>query len=235
MAQEVEFKFRVQDEAALTQIELAAKGAAEGTVHQVNHFFDSKDRRFNRAKAILRLRHQRDGDIDKYIVTAKGPGTTSADGTLTKKSEEEASVSAEVAAKILAGDADPLALLAASAMALPNAIAKEARVQLCDFLTDALGDDELTYLGKFKNARTRIRAPLEDANGAFVLLLELDHTVLPGDVDQYEVEVEVPGDEATIARAKTALSALLAEAKVEWESAPPKAKRFFAALDGTIL
>lgn len=235
MAQEVEFKFRVPDEAALTRVEAAANGAAEGTVRQVNHFFDSADQRLNQAKAILRLRQQNDGDSEKFIVTAKGPGTTSADGTLSKKSEEEVSVSAEVAAKILDDSADPLALLSASAMTLSHPKAKEERTRLCDFLTDTLGDAPLTYLGKFENARTRIRAPLDDDQGALVLLLELDHTILPGDAHQYEVEVEVPGDEATIARAKAALRALLERAEIEWESAPPKAKRFFAALEGRIL
>ncbi len=126
-------------------------------------------------------------------------------------------------------------MLTQSAESLPSEAAKAARLRLCSFLKEAAGDSPLGKLGAFKNARTRIRAPLEDDEGALTLLLELDHTVLPGDVHQFEVEVEVPPDEHTIARARVVLGALLEKADVQWETAPPKAKRFFAALDGKVL
>lgn len=235
MAQEVEFKFRVSDDDALRRVEVAAEGSAEGTVHQENHFFDTPDRQLNQKKAILRLRVQGEGDLERFILTAKGPAVSTDGGVLTKKAEEETSVPADMAARLLAGEQDPLVVLTESAETLATDNAKAARLRLCSFLKDASGGAPLGKLGAFKNSRTRIRAPLEDEEGALTLLLELDHTVLPGDVHQFEVEVEVPPDEHTIERARSVLGALLEKADVKWETAPPKAKRFFAALDGKIL
>jgi len=217
---EIEFKFRVDDEEALAAVARAALGDDAGLpapARQVNHFFDSADRRLAGAGCALRLREEE----GRAWLTAKGRAAGGGDATLTRREETEVELDAELGRALLAGERDPLAVLR-----------ERAGTGLVARMQSALGGAAVAYLGAFENQRRRV-GPFEREVGGepVVLLLELDRTRFPGDRVECEVEAEVArGDEERAARA---LRDLLASAGVRWGSAPSKAERFFAALSAS--
>lgn len=225
MSVEIEFKFRVDDDATLQKLQDAAGGEQLSCVEQHNHFFDSASSALDRAKFVLRLRVQGPvGETPAYIVTAKGPGMKSSDGTLSKKAEEEITISADDAEACFAGDVSPLALLRAQD-------GGPSRAQLLDAMEAALDGDAVREAGRFDNNRTTQKATLPTGDGdAIALTLEFDRTVFPGDIRHYEVEVEVAEEDTD--RAGRAMRKLLDDTGVQQKSAPGKAKRFFKALRG---
>jgi len=219
---EVEFKLKVPDQAALDALGRAAGGHPDGVLRQVNHFFDAADGRLNAAKYVLRLREEN----GVFFVTAKGPQTLAAGGTLSSKSEEELTVSsAAVAGALIAGTGTPLKILEDAAGMTPS------RRTLLGAIQGVLAGAPLVRVGSFENQRTRWPVTLQGPGLNLPVVLEMDRTTFPGGVTHHEVEVEIPST-ADAAAAQTALMALFARAGVTGESAPSKAKRFFAALAG---
>jgi len=217
---EVELKLKVDGEQALRAIVQAARGKAEPEVRQVNHFFDTADRRLHAGLFVLRLRDE----AGRWFLTAKGPQQQSKSGALTSKDEVETEIGQEEAAAILAGKASALSMLERAT------ISREAPA-LMSALKDSVGARALAEIGSFENRRTRVAAKLPSGTGALEAVLELDRTTFPGPVVQCEVEMEIHG-ETDPAVAEAALRALLKVAAVEGRPASSKAKRFFAALEG---
>lgn len=215
---EVELKYRLPDEAALTAVARLAAGMELGTVHQVNHFFDTRDRALDRNRLVLRLRNE-DG---RHWVTAKGPSTVGS-GALAVRDEVEVEVSQKVADRLLDGTDSPLAALATTAQALAPA--------LWVALSQTLLGQPLVRIGQFENDRRRIL--WHPAGSRLPVTLELDRTTFPGGIRHYEVELELSPDHDPQG-IHGALATLLRDAGVEASPASGKAKRFFQALDGRL-
>lgn len=209
-AREVELKFVLPDERAAKALEAKAAGSRASRVLQVNHVFDTPDRRLRGNGLTLRLREEEGA----WTVTLKGPARRV--GAARDRTELEAGVTPERAARILAGEETPLAALDGD-RALTREAAKRA-------------GKRIVRLGSFRNRRTTVSAELAGYGPA---LLEIDRTELPGGRVDHEVELEVPADggDGRAASAEAALRELLAEIGVPAVQASGKSGRFLAALD----
>lgn len=219
---EVELKLRVDDLAALMRIVVAAKARPAFTAVQHNRYFDTARRGLDKSKHVLRLRVETSPDTTTVFVTAKGASKKSADGTLSHVPEEEIVISGNERDGVLARPALALELLD------NDADATDARRALVQTMRDAIGDEELVFVGEFINERTRINVDFPEGFGG---VLELDRVVFPGNQIHHEVEFEVPASVDALV-AKKAFEALFKRADVVGRQAPGKAKRFFAALRG---
>jgi len=218
---EVEFKLRIAGAgdllalaAQLPALEAALTGRA---ALQLNHFFDTSDWTLQALACTLRLREE----SGRFVLGAKGPAETSADGALSRRAEEEVDVDVALARQVLAGRLPPLEPLQARFGRDPASLT--ARI------ANTLGERPLRHVGSFKNERRRI-GPLElpAADGPLSLVFEIDRTEFPfGRVD-HEIEVEVAAADAE--RAGSALRALFQRAGLPWRSAASKAARLFGTL-----
>lgn len=209
---EVELKRLLSDGAALERLARAAeaRGARSSPpALQVNHFFDTAAGALRAASSIVRLREEG----GRAFVTAKGPSRVQ--GDLHVRSEVEREVPVEQARDVLAGRADPLALLERESGVHPFLAELRARA----------GGEPLQRSGSFRNRRTRV-GPLRV--GASDVFLELDRTEFPGDRVHHEVELEVPEELAQ--DATRLLGELLDEAGDPGRPAPSKASRYFRLL-----
>jgi len=213
---EIEFKLGVASDATfhlfLREIGTTLEGWPQ--VRQVNHFFDTADQELRALGIALRLREE----DEQFIITAKGPAPNpAADANVMVKAEEEILVEREVGAAILAHELRPDLVLA-------EARGASALVQR---IAETVGERNLRHVGSFKNTRSRV-GPIELAPGHTVII-ELDRTELPGDVVQFEIEIEVEPEQVEACAA--ALEAIRQRLGVEWIEYGSKAKRFFAALE----
>ncbi len=219
--EEFEFKFRVVDHAALDRLRAAVTGTgppAPPAVRQVNHFFDTPTRELGATHRILRLREE----ADRFLLTAKGPGSRRCDDALAVKAEEEDVIERGEAHAILAGTISPLDLL----------IERQGTPvpPLLTVMRELVGGRSLAEMGSFTNERQRVGPVVLDTEGGPVdVVFELDRSCFPGDVVHFEIEVEVPPTAADACR--PALLELLARADVAWRPSSSKARRFFDLLD----
>ncbi|MCP4502882.1 MAG: CYTH domain-containing protein [Deltaproteobacteria bacterium] len=228
MSVEIEFKFRVTNEAELATLEEAAGGERLHQVAQHNTFLDTPTSSLDKAKLVLRLRSEGEVGIKPtYTLTAKGPGKKSAGGTLSKKAEEEIEIDEPVAKALLDGTSEKTAL-----EILGEPPCSASRTSLLEDLKNARGDAAIKPIGAFANLRTRVKCalPTGENDDVITLLLEFDRTTFPGEQHHFEVEVEV--DEKDTAPAGLAMRLLLKNAEIDGRAAPGKAKRFFRALRG---
>ncbi len=220
--EEFEFKFRVDGEEAMRTLVARVAGPdapLPPAVRQVNHFFDTTDRVLGATNRVLRLREE----AERFILTAKGPGSQKSDDALAVKAEEEVVIPPAAAREILAGTRSPLVLL--------DELLPAPRPDLVQVLLDLVGDAPLAEVGAFANARRRLGPiPLATTDGPVDVLFELDRTEFPGDVIHHEIEVEVAPAVAEACRG--ALLDLLDRAGIAWRSSSSKAKRFFDLLGG---
>ena len=215
---ETELKFRVDGP---TAFELLARAAGASSPQQketqTNHFFDTLDRRLDSAMHTIRLREE----AGTYTLTVKGPETRRGKA-LTERDEEEINVSGDEARSLIDGSSSPLELLksrGASSAAL-----------LLRTINMLVGDHGLTYIGSFKNERTRLPVTLSVGGVPLVLVFEMDRTSFPGPHVHFEVEVELNcGNVDAVAEA---VRAFFKDAKVAWRQGPSKAKRFFNVVAG---
>jgi uncharacterized protein YjbK len=207
---EVELKFFLPDERAAEALEAEAAGRRVSCVMQVNHLFDTPDRRLRGNGLTLRLREEEGA----WTVTLKGPARRL--GAARDRTELEASVTPQRAARILAGEATPLDDLDSG-----HALAREAGER---------AGGRVARLGSFRNRRITVAADLAGYGPA---LLEIDRTELPGGRIDHEVELEVPADagEVGAASAEAALRDLLEATGVSAVQASGKSGRFLTALD----
>jgi uncharacterized protein YjbK len=209
----VELKFAVGGEAAFEALERAAGTKAHEAVNQTNHFFDTADLRLNAAKYTIRLRDE----AGHFTLAAKGPESRRETTGMTMKREEELTLDDSTARKLRDGVLSPLALL-------QEIKGDEAR-ELVEAIRKRMGTSQLTYIGCFENQRARLPVTLAIGARDVTLPFELDRVTLPGDRVNYEVEVELKGDDQDLAA--RVVTEFLKEAGVEWQTAPSKAKRFF--------
>jgi uncharacterized protein YjbK len=213
---EVELKFAVDGATAFAALARAAGTPAQGATRQVNHFFDTADRRLHATRHTIRLRDEE----GSFTLTAKGPDTQTEQGPLMARSEEEVALDVDEAKAILEGTRSPLDTL-------------EQRVgsrgaELLAALRTIIGASKLAEVGSFQNERSRLPVRLSIGTDTLEVEFEMDRTTFPGNRVDYEVEVELMGVDENLATA--AVKAFFAKAEVAWRAAPSKAKRFFEAM-----
>lgn len=205
---ETEFKFLLDDEAALESVraELIQRGAkSAGAVLQRNHFFDSAGSDLRRARIAIRLREEN----ERFVIALKGEAEET-DGALTLRPEAEFDVTGEQAKACIAGDASPFELAQDALAGSP----------LLERVREVLAGEDLRHVGSFENLRDRT-GPLELAGER--LTFELDRTSYPDGRIDCELEVECRDPRSVGA----ALEALLAALGIRWRTTTSKAQRFF--------
>jgi adenylate cyclase class 2 len=146
MAVEIEAKMKVSD-LAIVRDRLKAVGAKpDGSVVELNNFFDTEDRSLLAADQALRLRVKRSASDGKesYIITYKGPRQH---GQLKSREENELTVSS---------DRDAINLL--QSLGYRKVIAFEKRRESWKLDGCSVELDELPYLGSF----VEIEGPSEE-------------------------------------------------------------------------
>ena len=217
---EVELKLRVERLSDLMRIANAAGGTVFATVVQTNHFFDTADRRLDRARIVLRLREERDAR-QRWFVTLKDGSQRSADRLVTTANEEEVEVDGFAAQRFLLGTS-PLGAFANAGARAADAVAR---------VDAAAAGSALVCVGAFINERTCVEPSATEHPLLQRVLLELDRTTFPGNQIHHELEVELAAN-ANAAAVFGAVHALLARAGVTGLPSSGKARRFFAAQRG---
>jgi len=222
MSKEIELKFAVRGpadfDALVRRLDLPAR-EFHTTVMQVSHFFDTRDFALHAKELVLRLREE----MGLYSLAFKGGEVRrTEDGVATERLELEVRLAPNVAVDILRGTVSPRS-------ALQQRIG-EQNPDALTLLDEALARRELHYVGQIENRRTRLKPVEVDVAGKRIpLVFELDRTRFSTERTDYEVEVEL-GTTTDPAAAHAAVAGLLADAGIEWRSAPSKAKRFFDLL-----
>ena len=215
-ARECEIKLAVPDEASLERLEARFGGAPVATVHQDNVYFDA-GRRLTDARWGLRLRRE----DDRSVLTLKGPKERS-DGALVSRPETpDVLVDDDVAARILAGDEDPLDHLA-------SGLAGRPELAYVETVRAILDGARVAPWGEMANERRKY--PL--AVGGRTLLVEVDRTDYGRFGRRFEVELEIP-DPALEAEARSWLEGHFSALGLPLEPSPAKMARLFAFLDGS--
>jgi uncharacterized protein YjbK len=211
--QEIELKRLLVGEGAADKL-AAALGPVAAHKAQINHLFDTADRRLRQHRYSMRLRFEN----GTPILTSKGPSRQVGADTRAR-TEAEATIDARLAQSILEGKTDPVAVL--------RELATDAAfAELYRGLDDARAGRPLQSLGHFENQRRTIPVVLPDG---LALDVEVDRTRFPdGRIDE-EVEIEVPSDDV-VAAVEAWLSQRAAAAGVMTRPSTPKIARFFAAL-----
>ena len=163
----------------------AACGPAERILIQRNTYLDTRDGCLRARHYGLRLRHERQGDREGYILTLKGP--TRRSDAMVVRSEDEVALSATAATEILAEGLRP----------------ERAPLERLKELAEELGLAHIVSLGSMENERTVL--VLRDVP---VARLELDRSRYPDGSIAYELEVELPeAAEEIVAAVRRALAA----------------------------
>ena len=208
---EIELKRLLLGPAAADAL-IAALGPVAEHKHQLNHVFDTEDYRLRQHRHSVRLRFENGAPI----LTAKGPGRSLGAHT-SARTEAEATIDSTIAADILRGAEDPVAVLRARAV-------HSAFDELWLGLERARGDHALRHIGSFENLRRTVPVVIEPG---LELVVEVDQTRLPDRID-HEVEIELP-DERRVAAVEAWLEQRAAAAGVVLAPASPKLARFYAA------
>lgn len=248
---EIEIKLRFDDEAAHERLRqrLDPSGTVR-PVRQVNHFFDTPERRLRAHSIGLRLRQEIDEDErERWFLTAKGPkggigvqreggGEVALLTALSVRREEEIEIGPDEAAGILAGRRAALDVLHEHEhhrepllASPPGAHEQTRRRAFARAILDVLDGATPVRVGAFENVRHRLPLVLEVSGSRFVGEAELDRTTFPGGIVHHELELEVP-DTLDHDEVEARLADLLASVGTVGRPSRGKASRFFDALAG---
>ncbi len=215
---EFEFKQRVADESVFHAIAKETAFTLGPPVRQTNYFFDTVDGDLDQQRYSLRLRD----DGGEFKLTAKRDASKTA-GSASQRDEAEETIESELAEEILAGVRVPFDLLEST----------HAPSSFLQDMKSLLAGKPQSLIGSFENERT-ICGPVKLGEGdrSIELTLEMDRTIFPGDLVQYEIEVEVSKDQARLAEQQ--LSVLWKDVGLRWsdEKIPSKFARFKSSLAG---
>ncbi|MGH7788547.1 MAG: CYTH domain-containing protein [Candidatus Binatia bacterium] len=214
---EIELKRRLIGAGAADKL-VAVLGPVAVLKRQINHVFDTEDRRLNQQRYSVRLRLE-DGTP---VVTAKGPSRGVGAHT-SSRTEAEAEIESTLADEILAGRGDPVA-------GLRERETDRAYDELWRGLDQARDGRPLRAVGHFENQRRTVPVVLPSG---LALTVEVDRTRFPdGRVDD-EIEIEVPSDDV-VSEVEAWLDERAAAAGVTIGPSRSKVGRFFAALRGAV-
>lgn len=224
-SREIEFKFAVADRRAFDQLiqHLKLPGSLlDGGVTQTNHFFDSPARCLHENHFVIRLREA--GGINTLTIKGERQTEDIDSEVLSSRIEEEVDIPREAADDLLSGRISPLQAVSEHF--------KSRSAALLEMIENACDRQDFVHIGQFNNLRIKLPPVSLHAEGADeTVVFELDTSTFPGYRTDHEIEVEISAhvDAALI---EAALIDLLRQAGIEWQSAPSKAVRFFAALAG---
>jgi uncharacterized protein YjbK len=212
--QEIELKRLLRGEGAADKL-AARLGTAREERRQINHVFDTDDRRLQQKRYAVRLRFEN----EVPILTVKGP-SRGVGASIAARAEAEATVDRAQADAILAGHLDPVS-------ALRQLERDPAYATLWAGLDEARGGAPLRQLGHFENLRRVFPVVLPSG---LRLDLELDRTRFAADRVDDEVEIEL-SDEGAAEEVEAWLEATASEAGVATAPSTPKVARFYEFLD----
>ena len=222
-AREIEFKFAVHGKQAfdylVNHLDLPSSVLENGVI-QTNHFFDSPGHCLHNHHFVIRLREEN----NRYSLTIKGEQQSPPDGgsVLSNRIEEEVVLPAESARAMLDGSITP------------RQVVKEhfssRAASLLNMIEAACDQQALVHIGDFRNLRIHLPPVLLPAgNTSERVVFELDSSTFPDGKVDYELEVEI-SEQSDAKSIETGLKELLRQAGIEWQTAPSKAERFFAAI-----
>lgn len=210
---EIELKRLLIGEGAADKL-VAALGQVRAEKRQVNHVFDTDDRRLHARRYALRLREEN----GVFSLTAKGPGRSVGAHT-DARPEAEAEIDRAVADEVLSGRRDPVA-------ALREREPDPAFAELWRGLDEARDGAPLREAGHFENLRRVV--PFTLGHGVS-LEAEIDRTRFAGGRIDDEIEIEVP-DETLVAAVEDWLEKAAASAGIETAPSTAKIARFYESL-----
>ena len=188
---EIELKLALPDEDAWHWVR--ERLLEPRTALQSNHFFDSSDGSLRAARIGVRLRREPEG----FLLTVKSDGLSETEGSLSRRIELEAPLSAEKFASALI---DGLLLTPwicewRERLDLASGEVSELRAFLSRLT--ALAPERLQLLGGFENERTTGEVQLNLPRGPLSIEVELDRTHFPGGRTDFELEVEFPAADSS--------------------------------------
>ena len=212
--QEIELKRLLVGPGAADRL-LAALGPVQGEEkHQINHVFDTNDRRLQQHRYAVRLRLEN----GTPFLTVKGPSRSVGADTGTR-AEAEAKIDRQVAGEVLAGRTDPVT-------ALRGLAPDPAYAELWRGVEQARAGQPLHEIGHFENLRRTVAVRLPSG---LALEVEVDRTRFSdGRIDE-EVEIEVVGEDV-VPEVEAWLAQVAAAAGVTTAPSTPKVARFYASL-----
>jgi len=212
---EIELKRLLQGEAAAEKLIAPLGAPVREEKRQVNHIFDTDDRRLDRARYAVRLRTEG----TRAFLTAKGPSRNVTSDTATKVEAEITLEPSEVTA-VLSGAVDPVSMLKERAT-------NPAFNELWRGIEQANGNQELRSWGHFENLRRSVPVTLPDGESVTV---EIDRTRFSNGRVEDEVEIEVR-DESVIRNVESWLEQKARAAGVSLQHSTPKIARFFESIE----
>lgn len=210
---EVEIKRLIAGDEEAVALIAALGSPVRAQRRQVNHLFDTDDRRLRRSRYVVRLRTE----DDAAYLTAKGPGRRVGGDTVSRV-EAEAAVDPGDVDELLAGRLEPLCVLRRS---LPG----HAYADLWRGLDAARACRPLRAAGSFENLRRVVDVTLPSG---VELEVEIDRTQFPGGRVDSEIEIELPCDDL-VAEVEQWLDDLARHAGIELRDSTPKTARFYEA------
>lgn len=217
---ELELKYIVKHWDDLDKIAGALAATHKRTARQVNTFFDTAEFYLNNNKYSIRLRKEE----GTYMLTVKGPALKTLDGVMTEREEQEVRVEQDLAMHILEGNLDPLDVLLRK-----NQEAESLAIQIRKLISGK----KLMKAGAFINFRETFIIQLDHVGEQEI---EMDTVIFPGNMVQFEIEVEIsPGENNHANAISKAMANAFERTGVLPSSGPSKAKRFFDAIQGKTL
>jgi uncharacterized protein YjbK len=213
---EIELKRILRGEEAAERLISAMGLPVRSESRQVNHIFDTDDRRLDRARYAMRLRTEG----SRAFLTAKGPSRNVTSDTATKIEAETRIEPGEVTA-VLSGASDPLTMLQKRAT-------NPAFDELWRGIEKVKGNRALRSWGHFENLRRSVSVILP---GGDPIEVEIDHTQFPNGRVDNEVEIELR-DESEVDRVEAWLEEKARAAGISLGHSTPKVARFFESLEG---
>jgi len=187
--QEIELKYRFQDENSFFRVKAAAlelSNPLESKMFfQKNYFFDTSDFTLRANSLAIRLRQEN----EHFVLSIKGndPTLKESKSCLSVRLEYEHEIDSQVASNWLEqGD-----LVFDYLCVLKDDDEKQRKTKefLCSQIKEKIGYKKLNSVGYFINKRTCIPIVIAEQN----LFLEMDETQFSPSVTHYEVELEIPG------------------------------------------
>lgn len=216
-SKELELKYIVNHWDDLETIAAALAATHKKTARQVNTFFDTADFYLNNYKYSIRLRKEE----GTHMLTAKSPALEALGGVMTEREEQEVRIEQHLARNILEGNLDPLDVLFKK-----NQRAEPLVTQIRQFIAGK----RLVKAGAFLNFRETFLIQFDHVGEQEI---EMDTVIFPGNVVQFEIEIEISPEKNNNASAiSKAMDDVFNRTGISPRSGPSKAKRFFNAIQG---
>jgi uncharacterized protein YjbK len=188
MIEEIEIKYRLDSQEALSSLEKRANEIFPGRVKEVeqtNFFFDTPEFDVRKNGIGIRLRKE----DARYFMTLKGPSAGKKESELNKltsRLEFEAEITEGDAKSLLDGLKNPITVV--EAMPIDEEKMRKTRSHLLSIVRAACPKEDIALVGSFQNRRRILPVVI----GGCDMKLEFDRTHFPDSNIHFEVELEIP-------------------------------------------